>query len=31
MEIISAEEVYFNATEDGEWYIWAKNPIYKWD
>ena len=23
------EEVYFNGTEDGEWFIWAKNPVYK--
>lgn len=28
-EIVSAEEVYFNASEDGNWEIWAKNPKYK--
>lgn len=28
LEIISADEVYFNATEDGQWEIWAKNPKY---
>jgi hypothetical protein len=28
-EIISAEEVYFNASEDGQWDIFAKNPKYK--
>ena len=28
-EIVSAEEVYFNGTEDGQWFIWAKNPVYK--
>jgi hypothetical protein len=28
-EIISADEVYFNATEEGNWEIWAKNPKYK--
>lgn len=28
-EIISAEEVYFNATEEGNWDIWAKNPKYR--
>ena len=27
-EIISADEVYFNASEDGQWEIWAKNPKY---
>jgi len=25
-EITSAEEVYFIASEDGNWEIWAKNP-----
>ena len=28
-EIVSAEEVYFSASEDGNWEIWAKNPKYK--
>lgn len=28
-EIISAEEVYFNATEEGNWDIWVKNPKFK--
>ena len=28
-EVISAEEVYFNATEEGQWYIWTKNPKFK--
>jgi hypothetical protein len=28
-EIVSAEEVYFNATEEGQWYIWTKNPKFK--
>ncbi len=28
VEIVSADEVYFNATEDGQWEIWAKNPKY---
>jgi len=27
-EIISAEEVYFNATEEGNWNIWARNPNF---
>ena len=27
-EIISAEEVYFTATEEGQWKIWAKNPKF---
>jgi hypothetical protein len=27
-EIVSAEEVYFNATEEGNWNIWAKNPKF---
>lgn len=27
-EIVSAEEVYFNATEEGNWNIWAKNPMF---
>jgi hypothetical protein len=27
-EIISADEVYFYASEDGEWEIWAKNPKF---
>lgn len=25
-EIVSADEVYFNASEEGQWEIWAKNP-----
>mgnify|MGYP001040476530 CR=1 FL=1 len=28
-EIISGSEVYFNATEDGQWFIYVKNPVYK--
>ena len=28
-EIISSEEVYFNASEDGKWDIYVKNPIYE--
>ena len=28
-EIISAEEVYFNATEEGQWDIWVMNPVFK--
>ena len=28
-EIISGDEVYFNASEEGEWEIWLKNPRYK--
>lgn len=28
-KIISADEVYFNASEDGKWTILAKNPKYK--
>jgi hypothetical protein len=28
-EITSAEEVYFNATEEGQWDIWVMNPIFK--
>ena len=28
-EIISAEEVYFNATEEGQWDIWVMNPLFK--
>lgn len=27
-EVISADEVYFNASEDGEYDIWAKNPKF---
>jgi hypothetical protein len=27
-EIISASEVYFNASEDGRWSIYVKDPIY---
>lgn len=27
-EIVSAKEVYFNATVNGEWFIWAKDPVY---
>jgi hypothetical protein len=27
-KIISADEVYFNASEDGEYEIWAKNPKF---
>jgi hypothetical protein len=27
-EIISASEVYFNASRSGEWEIYIKNPIY---
>jgi hypothetical protein len=27
-EIVSAEEVYFNATEEGNWNIWARNPKF---
>ena len=30
-EIVSASEVYFNATEDGEWDIYVKNPVYQTD
>jgi peptide methionine sulfoxide reductase MsrA len=28
-EVISAEEVYFNATEEGQWDIWVSNPKFK--
>jgi hypothetical protein len=28
VEIVSADEVYFNATEEGQWEIWALNPKY---
>lgn len=28
-EIISGEEVYFNATRKGTWELYIKNPIYK--
>lgn len=28
-EITSAEEVYFNATEEGQWDIWVMNPVFK--
>ena len=28
-EIISADEVYFVASEEGNWEIWAKNPKFK--
>ena len=27
-EIISGSEVYFNASEDGNWEIWVKDPVY---
>ena len=27
-EVISASEVYFNATEDGSWNIYVKDPVY---
>jgi len=27
-EIVSGSEVYFNASEDGNWEIWVKDPIY---
>jgi len=27
-EIVSGSEVYFNATEDGNWNIYVKDPIY---
>jgi hypothetical protein len=27
-EVISASEVYFNATEDGNWNIYVKDPVY---
>jgi hypothetical protein len=25
-QITTADEVYFNASEEGQWVIWAKNP-----
>jgi uncharacterized cupin superfamily protein len=28
-EVISGDEVYFSASEDGQWEIWVKNPKYK--
>lgn len=28
-KIISAEEVYFNSTEDGKWEFWVKSPIFE--
>jgi hypothetical protein len=28
-EIISADEVYFNATENGDWDMYVKNPIHR--
>ena len=28
-EIVSGSEVYFNATEDGNWNIYVKDPIYR--
>ena len=28
-EIISGSEVYFNSTEDGQWFIYVKNPVYQ--
>jgi hypothetical protein len=28
-EVISAKEVYFNATEEGQWDIWVSNPKFK--
>jgi len=28
-EIVSADEVYFGASEDGNWEIWALNPKFK--
>jgi hypothetical protein len=28
-EIISASEVYFHASEDGRWSIYAKDPVYR--
>ena len=27
-EIVSGSEVYFNASEDGKWEIWVKEPVY---
>ena len=27
-EVISAKEVYFNATEEGQWDIWARDPQF---
>jgi hypothetical protein len=27
-EIVSGSEVYFNASEDGNWEIWVKDPVY---
>ena len=27
-EVISAEEVYFSASEEGQWEIWAKDPKF---
>jgi len=27
-EVISAKEVYFNATEEGQWNIWARDPQF---
>lgn len=27
-KIVSAKEVYFNATKEGEWFIWAKDPVF---
>lgn len=28
-EIISGSEVYFNASEDGKWSLYVKDPVYK--
>jgi hypothetical protein len=28
-EVISGDEVYFCASEDGQWEIWLKNPKHK--
>ena len=28
-EVISAEEVYFIASEEGQWEIWTNNPKFK--
>lgn len=28
-EIVSGSEVYFNATEEGKWSIYVKDPVYK--
>ena len=28
-EVISASEVYFNATEEGQWDIWVRDPKFK--